>query len=100
MKKKRIQYNGGGSLNYHKSWGDLDTSVNVQKDSYNISVNKKLPKGFSSKVRLDKYRSTSSPSLTLSKKLNDKVSIGVSKRKNQKPFYGISFNVPTYRKKK
>ena len=100
MKNKRIQYNGGGELKLHKTWGDLDTSLNVQKNGVNISTKKNFGKGFSVNANLNKVRSKSSSDISLTKKLNEKVSIGVSKRKNQKPFFNLSFSMPTYTKKK
>mgnify|MGYP003661442331 CR=1 FL=1 len=91
MKNKRIQYNGGGTLKLHKNFDTLDTSLNVQKNSVNVNVKKKLPKGVSLGASLNKVRSKSSTAYTVQKDLGQGFSIGVTKPKNQKPVYGITY---------
>ena len=81
-----------GSLKFYKNFDDLDTSVNVQKNAFNVNVNKKLPKGFSVNANLNKVSNKSSTSVLVKKDLGKGFSIGVTKTKNQKPFYGITFN--------
>ena len=92
MKNKRIQYNNGGTLKLHKNFDTLDTSLNVQKNAFNVNVKKKLPKGVSLGANLNKVRSKASTDYTLQKDLGKGFSIGVTKSKNQKPVYGITYN--------
>ena len=67
MKNKRIQYKNGGSVKLHKNFDDLNTSLNIKNNTFNATINKKLPKGF-------------------------EVSVGVSKFEKQKPSYGITLS--------
>ena len=82
-----------GSLKLHKDFDALYTSlnVNVQKNAFNVNVNKKLPKGFSVNANLNKVSNKSSTSVLVKKDLGKGFSIGVTKTKDQKPYYSLSF---------
>ena len=94
MKKKRIQYSNGGTLQLHKSINDLHTSVTAKTlpyDYFNVSVGATLPKGFSAGATLSKFGNKSITGFGVNKQINDSFSVGFSKRKNEKPYYGITF---------
>jgi hypothetical protein len=82
MKNKRIRYDSGGTVNLHKSFDDLNTSVNYNNSNLNVNLNKKFPKGFSVNANLNKVKGKSSTAYTVQKDLGKGFSMGVTETPN------------------